>query len=117
MDCHAYLAPYECHTIYHLKDLVQGTKKFISCESVKYLSVPQYKGLGIEKILEEAIKYPEMLNYLPVEDEYARLPRQWIINVAYTLIGKPFGDWVFEKMEARNQKLIDKQELGIDIDP
>ena len=38
---------HECVTIYFLKDLVRGQKKFLHCDRVKYLSVPQYKGLGI----------------------------------------------------------------------
>ena len=45
-------------------------------------------------MLGEALRYPDILDYLPHEDEYRRLPRQWIINLAYTLIGKPFADFV-----------------------
>ena len=116
MDVHAYLASYESHTIYFLKELIQGTKKYIPCDSVKYLSVPHYKGLGINELLGETLKYPQVVDYLPHEDEYRRLPRQWVINVAYTIIGKPFADWVQERMEQRNQAMIEQRELGIDID-
>lgn len=52
VECHAFLAPYECHTIYFLKSLIRGEKKFIHCDKVRYLSVPQYKGLGIAQFLE-----------------------------------------------------------------
>ena len=51
VECHAYLAPYECHTIYFIKALVQGAKKFMHADKVRYLSVPQYEGLGIKEIL------------------------------------------------------------------
>ena len=117
MEVKAYLAPFENHTIYFLKDLIQGTKKFLHCDRVRYLSVPQYEGLGIKEMLSEAMKYPVIHDYLPHEDEYRRLPRQWIINLAYTLIDKPFADYVLQRMNARNQKLMDERALGIDIDP
>jgi len=51
VDCHAYLAPYECHTIYFLKALIMGTRKFVHNDRVKYLSLPQFDGLGIKEIL------------------------------------------------------------------
>ena len=55
--------------------------------------------------------------YLPEPDDFRRLPRQWLINVAYTLIEKPFADWVHARTEARNSKLVEEQKLAIDIDP
>ena len=30
VECHAYLAPFECHTIYFLKSVVSGGKRFIN---------------------------------------------------------------------------------------
>ena len=75
VEVKAYLAPYENHTIYFLKDLVQGTKKFLHCDKVRYLSVPQYEGLGIKEMISEALKYEVIHPYLPHEDEYRRLPR------------------------------------------
>ena len=30
VECHAYLAPFECHTIYFLKSIVGGSKRFIN---------------------------------------------------------------------------------------
>ena len=58
VECHAYLPPYENVTIYFLKALITGTKKFIHSDKVQYLSVPQYEGLGIKEFLNEASKYP-----------------------------------------------------------
>ena len=60
MDCHAFLAPYECHTIFYMKDLIDGSKKFIHQDKVRHLSVPQYEGLGIREMIAEAEKYPIM---------------------------------------------------------
>ena len=45
------MAPFENHTIYFLKALIQGAKKFIHCDRVRYLSLPQYEGLGIKEVL------------------------------------------------------------------
>ena len=70
MECHAYLAPYECMTIYFLKSLIDGSKKFIHQDKVKFLSVPQYEGLGIKAMLAEAQKHPSMEQYLPEERDY-----------------------------------------------
>ena len=117
MDCHAYLAPYECHTIYFLKAIIQGTKKFVNCDNVRYLSLPQYEGLGIKEILHQALGSGVVNDYLPEQDEFRKLPRQWLINLTYTLVGQPFADWAKAIMEARNQRLVDEQKLAIDIDP
>ena len=40
VECHAFLPPYENVTIYFLKDLIMGRKKFISTDRINYLSVP-----------------------------------------------------------------------------
>ena len=52
VECHAYLAPYECLTIYFLKSIISGSKRFINSDRVKHLSLPQYEGLSIKDILE-----------------------------------------------------------------
>ena len=117
VDCHAYLAPYENHTIYFLKDLIMGKKKFISCDRIRYLSLPQYTGLAVKHILEQAQSHEVCAEYLPDADDFSKLPRQWIINITYTLVGQPFADWARNIIEVRNSKLVEEQKLGIDIDP
>ena len=32
-------------------------------------------------------------------------------------MGQPFADWAWGILQARNQRLMDEQKLGIDIDP
>ena len=117
MECHAYLAPYECHTIYFLKALIQGVKKYVSNDRVRYLAIPQYEGLGIKEILQQAVSSPDCADYLPEAEEFRKLPRQWLINVSYTLIGQPFADWARGIINTRNQRLVEEQKLAIDIDP
>ena len=117
MECKAFLAPLECHSIYFCKQIVRGEKKFVKCDKVCYLSVPQYKGLGIAQFLEQAQQYPLVLDFLPDKEEWDKLPRQWLISLIYTLVGKPFADWALARMQARNDKVIEKQKLAIEMDP
>ena len=86
-------------------------------DRVQHLSVPQYEGLGIKEFLAEACKFPETLLYFPDEDDIRKLPRQWVINVTYTLVGRPFAEWVQARMESRNQELIAKRDMAIQMDP
>ena len=81
------------------------------------MSVPQYEGLGIKEFLQQAAKYPEVARFLPEPDEHKKLPRQWVINLVYTLVGKPFADWVLEHIEARNSKLVQQRKMAINMDP
>ena len=46
-----------------------------------------------------------------------KLPRQWIINVIYSVIGEPFRQWVSEAIKKRNAELADKRDLMIELDP
>ena len=75
VECHAYLAPLDCHTIYFLKQLINGQRKFLHCDKVQYLSVPQYEGLGVKQFLNEAGKYPQIAAYFPDQDDLRKLPR------------------------------------------
>ena len=69
------MPPYDCVTIYFLKALISGRKKFLHADRVAYLSVPQYEGLGIKEFLAEAGKFPDTEQYLPEADDLRRLPR------------------------------------------
>ena len=60
---------------------------------MRHLSIPQYKGLSIEEILKKAQTFPETEQYLPDVQDFKKLPRQWLINLSYTLVGEPFSTW------------------------
>lgn len=94
----AYLSSYDTVTVYFCKDLITGKKKYIKCDQVKYMFVPQYESLSIERILEKAQQWLEVWNYLPDERDIHRLPRQWLINVIFTLVGEPFQEWTDERV-------------------
>ena len=46
-----------------------------------------------------------------------KLSRQYIINVAYSVVGKPLQEWVMKQVDLRNRNLSVKQNLLIDLDP
>ena len=79
--------------------------------------VPQYENLSIERILETAKKNPRISDYLPDDRDMHKVPRQWLINVAYTVLGTPFKAWVENEIASRNEELAKKQKLLIEMDP
>ena len=46
-----------------------------------------------------------------------RLPKQWIANVAYSILGDTFSNWVKEQIVERNEKVAEKGNLMIELDP
>ena len=113
-----YLSSYDTMTVWHMRDLVSGKRKRIKGKEVKHMNVPQYDGLKIEAFYNFAKDYPECLNAFPVEQqEREKLPRQYIINVIYTLVGEPFRKWVDELVNGRHEEVADKKQLYIEMDP
>ena len=50
----------------------------------------------MERLYEFIGQYPETYAYYPVKQEIRKLPKQWIANVAYSVLGDDFSDWVKE---------------------
>ena len=57
------------------------------------------------------------MEYLPDERDMHRLPRYYIINVAYTIVGQPIKNFVSEGVRERNDKIAENRNLMIDLDP
>ena len=75
-EANTYLPGIETVTIWHLRDLAQGSRRRISSQEVLHVSVPQFKGLAIKHMLEYAEMHPEVLKALPTGDkEIEKLPR------------------------------------------
>ena len=51
-DCGAYLSSYETMTIFHLRDLMSGSRTRIKAAEVKVLTVPHFKGLKEDAMFE-----------------------------------------------------------------
>ena len=84
--------------------------------NIKVLAVPNYEGLAIDDFLEKAKNYQIMSSYLPEERDIHRLPRCFIINVLYTMIGEDIKLHVKRIIEARNKAVIDHQRMALELD-
>ena len=71
----AYLGEYQTMTVWHLRDIVSGDRTLIKSSQVKHISIPNFDGLTIEKMLEFAQNYPLALKALPVKEEIKKLNR------------------------------------------
>ena len=45
---------------------------------------------------------------MPENRDMHKVPRQWIINVAYSVIGETFNTWVKEEIVNRNEFVAQK---------
>ena len=60
-------------------------------------------------MLKFAKAYPEVDKCLPTEPrEVEKLHRDYVSTVIYTIVGKPFSDWVESKISSRNSELEEK---------
>ena len=58
----------------------------------------------MELILDYGLGHRAVVDALPVVREIKKMPRDYICNVIYTLVGEPFAKWVKDNCEARNKK-------------
>ena len=89
----------------------------LKCENAKHLHVPMYESLTVATILKFGQRSEKLQSYLPEERDMAKLPRQWIINIIYSLCGDSFRQWVSQQVKDRNERLAEKRDLMIDLDP
>ena len=54
--------------------------------------------------------------YLPVERELVKLPKQWVINVIYAILGDIFMNWIHERCSERNAKIVAERKMTINVD-
>ena len=57
-----------------------------------------------------------MLHFLPDEVDWHRLPRQWLINIFNSVVGRPFANWVNSLIIKRCDDMAAKHDLLIDVD-
>ena len=85
---------------------------------MKTIQIPHFEGLSTETMLYHARNWPDVAMALPSEQrEIEKLPRQYIANVIYTVVGPVFKQWVDGEINKRNAKIIEDQDLAIDMDP
>ena len=83
---------------------------------VKHIAIPNFEGLAIKDLLNYATMYLEVMMALPVPEEINKLPRQYIANITYTLVGQPFYTWVDRQITARNEKVMAEKNMMIEMD-
>ena len=111
------MPPYENVTIYHMRDLVSGTKKIIKADGIRALHVPQYETLTIKKILAEAKNVPDIMEKMPDNDtETFKFPKSYVCNICYTVLGENFKECIKEQINIRNEKVANEENLLIDMD-
>ena len=59
----------------------------------------------------------EVLRFMPIEKEVKKLPKQFLVNVAYSVYGDTFAAWVKQRVEERNAKVTKEKNLLISMDP
>ena len=84
---------------------------------MRSLTVPHYECLTLKKIWLFATQHPEIYQYMPDPEDREDLPRSWIVNVFYTVLGKGFSKWVEAQLEARNQERAKEQDTEAQMLP
>ena len=113
-----YLPSIESVTIFHLRDLAMNLRTRIKCEKIQVLQVPHFDGLTIQTMLEYANDNETVMRAFPnIRREIERLPRAYIANIIYTIVGQPFKTWVEQQVALRNQKVALEGAKMIEMDP
>ena len=89
----------------------------IKAKEVRHVYVPQYETLTLKRIFE----FLEdgnlaVFDYLPEEQEIDKVSREWICNVCATIMKNKFTDWISKNINKRNEKLVVKNEMNIEMD-
>ena len=66
---------------------MSSKKKRINNKAVEHINIPQYEGCGIKEIVQWLMQHPEVANWFPDMIELPRLTKEWIGNVAFTIVG------------------------------
>lgn len=85
--------------------------------AVKVITVPHFEGLKIETMLDYAATKPGVMEALPIiQREREKLPRAYVANMIYTIVGEPFKKWVEARVNERHN-LRRQQTDTIEMDP
>ena len=117
IDCKGYLPAFNTITIYFLKDLIEGKRKFVPMERVNHIHVPAYETLKLEEIFSFFLQHQAVIPFMPEDKELRRMPKQWVCNVGATVIGQPFLDWVSARIKKRNEAVTQEKNMLISLDP
>lgn len=113
--------------VYFYKDVARGQKEvsqvfihwlqYIKRQDLKVAAVPQIEGLTVEDFLQYAKKKPELLKYLPNENDWLHLDRKWICDVLYTLDTEGIQEMIDKAMKKRRERLEVSQNTVVEMRP
>ena len=90
----------------------------IMSETVRHITIPQYEGLALKHITARLDNgFQHVYDFLPDQQELLKVPKEWICNVVYTVIGTPFHTWVKGVVQERNKAVAKKKGDTISMDP
>ena len=58
-----------------------------------------------------------VMDYLPDTQEIDKVSKEWICNIIATLMKNIFTDWLKAKVDKRNEDVVEKGEMIIEMDP
>lgn len=70
----------------------------------------------MENILAKMKKYPQVLSYLPGDKDLGRLPRNFCVNLLYSIVGEEITRWVSGIVEERNAKVAKDRKMLLELD-
>ena len=82
-----------------------------------YISIPQYESLSIKEIKKFVEENKSCKEYLPVDQEWDKLPKVWISTILYTTLKDKFSTWVKNRIQERNAGIVKQKNLAIKMDP
>ena len=78
-------------TVPHMKELAAGKRTLLKSKDINHINIPYFDGLSVEKMLHYAKDKENVMRALPdIERERDKLQREYLGNVIYTIVGKPF---------------------------
>ena len=84
---------------------------------MKHIHVPHYEGLSFQDIFSNIRDLQQVMAFLPCEKEIYQLPKQYLANITYSVVGEDFSKWIDQKVEERNHKVAVERSLFISLDP
>ena len=89
----------------------------IKSKEARHIYVPHYETLTIKKILDFLDDgNSQVFDYLPDLRELDKIAREWICNVCASVLQDEFVEWVTEQVNDRNEELVEKKDLNIEMD-
>jgi hypothetical protein len=55
--------------------------------------------------MENVMTIPEALAHLPLLKELKKVPKAWLCDIVYSVVGDTFAAWVADRISERNKKV------------